>query len=675
MKADFDRRVKEALADKILQGALDQNAIRRQEGSEAAYASLPEVDLLRQQAREIRVRTVTQLDLYLSQFMDQAEKNGYQVHWAENAIEACSLITAIAQEAGASVVAKSKSMVTEELEVNQALESVGLAVIETDLGEFIIQLRGEKPAHIITPAVHLTRQQVAETFTSELKTPYDPDVEKLTNVARRYLRKTFLSAQVGISGVNFGVAESGSLCLVTNEGNGRMVTTLPPVHIAVMGIERLVPTLDDLAIMLELLPRSATGQVISRYVSLLQGPRRPGDPDGARERHLVLVDNGRTAMAQSDLWEALLCIRCGACLNVCPVFREIGGHAYGSVYPGPIGSVVSPGLFGIDEYGHLAKASTLCGACQEVCPIHIDLPGLLLTLRDQKGQRSKGTAMGWIMKFLAWVAESPSLYSWAQRWSSFVGRIFPSQGGWLTTFPPAWRHSRHFPALPVHTFRASYLPADSTDATIARKQKPDVETFPIPRVQPQVQPQDIFQRSLEDADGEIVFCTQDQVAQRIAEFIQSESTEELIAWENESKGLGEILAHLQTLGIEVIHPKDGESADDPDRVELERLEQVRMGLTGAQAGLADSGTIVEQSGKGRSQLASLLPEIHVAVLHSSDIYNNRRQWMAQHGRKLVRESAVVNLITGPSRTADIEMTLTVGVHGPTRLIVFCLTDV
>jgi L-lactate dehydrogenase complex protein LldG len=279
------------------------------------------------------------------------------------------------------------------------------------------------------------------------------------------------------------------------------------------------------------------------------------------------------------------------------------------------------------------------------------------------------------MRFLAWVAESPSIYSLAQRWGSFVGRILPSQGDWLTTFPPAWRRSRHFPALPARSFRRSYRPTDSTDAVLVREQKPDAETFPYPIEKPQIQVQDLFQQSLEEVDGEIVFCTQDKAAPRIAEFIQSESTDELIAWEAESKSLGEILAHLRKLGIEVIQPTDDGPADESDRVELDRLEQVRMGLTGAQAGLADSGTIVVQSGEGRSQLASLLPEIHVAILRSSDIYKNRRDWMAQHGRKMVSESAVVNLITGPSRTADIEMTLTVGVHGPTRLIVFCLTDV
>ncbi|MBI1854677.1 MAG: lactate utilization protein, partial [Chloroflexi bacterium] len=252
-----------------------------------------------------------------------------------------------------------------------------------------MQLRGEKPAHIITPAVHLRRADVGRLFHEKLGIPYTEDIPTLTDTARKVLREVFLAADIGISGVNFGVAETGTLCIVTNEGNGRMVTTMPPVHIALMGMERIVPTLDDLALMLSLLPRSATGQKLSVYTQLIHSPRRAGETDGAQERHLVIIDNGRSRLRNSPLHEALYCIRCGACLNACPVFRELGGHAYvgsdGSIapYPGPIGSVVSPGLLG-ENFVHLAQASSLCGACKDACPVDIDLPKLLTRVRAGK---------------------------------------------------------------------------------------------------------------------------------------------------------------------------------------------------------------------------------------------------------------------------------------------------
>ncbi len=388
MSVTFRQRIRAALANPVLQAALDANAERRQQAFKAAFESLPqERELLRKRAHAVRAETIAHLDSYLEQFIANVQANGIAVHRAADAKQAVQIVLDLVQRAGARTVAKSKSMVSEEIHLNQALEAAGIRPVETDLGEYIVQLRGEPPAHIITPAVHLRRGEVGRTFAEKLGVAYTEDVAVLTRLARQVLRQTFLEAEVGLSGVNFGVAESGTLCLVTNEGNGRMVTTLPPRHIALMGIERLVPTLEDLALMLYLLPRSATGQKLSVYTSLIHGPRRPGEVDGPQERHLILLDNGRSALRASPLAEALYCIRCGACLNACPVFREIGGHAYQgahgaySPYPGPIGSVVSPGLFGVAEFGHLARASSLCGACREVCPVDIDLPKLLLRVR------------------------------------------------------------------------------------------------------------------------------------------------------------------------------------------------------------------------------------------------------------------------------------------------------
>ena len=351
----------------------------------------------------IRADVISHLDEYLVQFIAKVEQNGIIVHRAQDAAEAIRIISEIIGSEP-KLIAKSKSMVTEEIELNHALEAAGHRAVETDLGEYIVQLRGEKPAHIITPAVHLRRHEVGKLFQEKLGIPYTEDIPTLTNTARKVLHEVFLTADVGVSGVNFGVAETGTLCIVTNEGNGRMVTTMPPIHIALMGMERIVPTLEDLALMLSLLPRSATGQKLSVYTQLIHSPRRADETDGARERHLVILDNGRSRLQHSSLSEALYCIRCGACLNACPIFRELSGHAYvgvdGSIapYPGPIGSIVSPGLLGLEQFGHLAQASSLCGACKDICPVDIDLPKLLTRVRagnvNDKPQNKKRNGVG-----------------------------------------------------------------------------------------------------------------------------------------------------------------------------------------------------------------------------------------------------------------------------------------
>ena len=383
----------------------------------------------------MRAEVIENLEGYLEQFTAELEANGVQVHRAEDAAQAVQLILEIAHKSGAKLIAKSKTMVSEEIELNKALEAGGLRVVETDLGEYIVQIRNEPPSHIITPAVHLRRADVGRTFHEVLGIPYTEDIPTMTTAARRALREVFLSAEMGISGVNFGVAESGTLCVVTNEGNGRMVTTLPRVHVALMGMERLVPTLDDLALMLALLPRSATGQKLSVYTNLIQASRRPTDPDGAAERHVILLDNGRSKIRRSRLREILYCIRCGACLNACPVFREIGGHAYvsqagaHSAYPGPVGSVLSPALFGQAEFGQLARASSLCGACKEACPVDIDLPRLLLRVRAGQTEAASlpepnaPAALKLGLRGFSWVAVSPWRFAAAQKLAGWAGRL------------------------------------------------------------------------------------------------------------------------------------------------------------------------------------------------------------------------------------------------------------
>jgi L-lactate dehydrogenase complex protein LldF len=353
-------------------------------------------------------------------------------------------------------------MVTEELELNGFLEEAGVRVVETDLGEYVVQLSHDHPSHIVAPIIHWTKGDVADLFREKLNAKDEEvaDVPEITAFARRMLRQEFLQADMGISGVNFGVASTGSLCLCTNEGNGRLTTTVPRIHVAMMGIERLVPTMADLAVMLQVLGRSATGQKLTVYSNILTGPRRlsmadGGEPDGPEQLHVVLVDNGRSKLLGGELAEILYCIRCGACLNVCPVYQEIGGHAYGSVYPGPVGSVLTPGLRGIADFVDLPNASSLCGACREVCPVRIDIPRMLLKLRDTATHETPTPF--WLrggVQMLGWLAGRPTMFRLAGRLGSFASRMVASDG-WISALPgplAGWTKSRDFPALAKASF-------------------------------------------------------------------------------------------------------------------------------------------------------------------------------------------------------------------------------
>ncbi|MEN8235724.1 MAG: LutB/LldF family L-lactate oxidation iron-sulfur protein, partial [Actinomycetota bacterium] len=344
----------------------------------AAVEAFPAMDAMRDRTREIRLHTLAHLDRYLTEFADAVEALGGHIFFAEDANEANAYVRRVAEAANADLIVKVKSMVTEEIELTAALEGDGREVVETDLGEFIVQIGDDRPSHIVAPVMHLTRYDVGRLFADKLGVPYTDDPTELNQIARTHLRRLFLKADIGISGVNFAVASTGSIAIVTNEGNGRLSTTAPRVHVAVMGMERIVPTPEDLGVMLEVLARSATGQALTTYTNIITGPRRDGDPDGPDELHVVIVDNGRTRVLADEVSEALACIRCGACLNICPVYRAVSGHAYGDVYPGPIGSVLSPVLFGFEGREELPYACTLCGACLEVCPARIDLPGMLL---------------------------------------------------------------------------------------------------------------------------------------------------------------------------------------------------------------------------------------------------------------------------------------------------------
>jgi L-lactate dehydrogenase complex protein LldF len=427
----FDQNAKAALADTHLRGALKNATSLFGERRKAAAASLPNWEDLRSEARAIKDDVLSHLDRYLEEFVRNAESRGAKVHWARDAAEANSIICGLTTECNARIVVKSKSMTTEETHLNAALEAAGMQVVETDLGEYIIQLAEEPPSHIIAPAIHKTRGQIAELFNAELGMPLTDDIARLTSTARATLRDRFAAADAGISGVNFAIAETGTIVIVENEGNIRLTTSLPRVHIAVMGIEKVLPRFADLDVFLKLLPRSGTGQRLTTYQSFITGTKRKPEDEGPGQLHIVLLDNGRSRMlAHPVTRQSLACIRCGACLNACPVYQQVGGHAYGSVYPGPIGAVITPQLMGIQKAAQLPYASSLCGACREVCPVKIDIPRLLLHLRAEisplKGKLSERLAF----KMWAQVMMRPSLYKMSAVMGRIMQRFVPVAKAW-----------------------------------------------------------------------------------------------------------------------------------------------------------------------------------------------------------------------------------------------------
>jgi L-lactate dehydrogenase complex protein LldF len=446
---DFIPASQLALQDAPLQSALARLADTLGRRNKEAWAALPESDALRERARAIKDHTLAELDRYLEQLEASVRRLGGHVHYAADAAEAARIITELVLRHGRKAV-KSKSMTSEEIHLNQALQAAGIEVVETDFGEYIIQVAGHRPSHLVAPALHLRIEEVAQILSRHAGEPLPADAPVLTQFARRTLRQHFATADVGITGVNFAVAETGTVVLVTNEGNGRLTTALPRVHVAVMGMEKVVPTLADLAVFLKVLSRAATGQKLSVYTSWITGPRRPEELDGPEEFHLVVLDNGRSRILAGPLRESLFCIRCGACLNACPVYRTIGGHAYGGVYAGPIGAVLTPLYDGLAVHPHLPHASSLCGACQAACPVKIAIPQMLIQLRSMQ-HAEPGCGGRWerlAYRAWAWLLRRPRLYRLAT-WlaSRTLGRWFAR--GWIRRLPGAlhgWTQSRDFPA-------------------------------------------------------------------------------------------------------------------------------------------------------------------------------------------------------------------------------------
>jgi L-lactate dehydrogenase complex protein LldF len=443
----FRERATKALADPQLQSALTGIKAGWQAGRTRAAARLPEFERLRDLGREIKDHALAHLDLYLEQ--------GGSVHWARDAAEARAVILDICRGAGARTVTKSKSMIAEEIGLNAWLEANGIRPVETDLGEYIIQLRDEPPSHLVGPAVHLTKDQVSDLFVMHHGGARIEEPAALVGEARRILRQRYLEADVGITGANFLVAETGSVITVTNEGNAELTQGLPQTHIVIASLEKVIPTVEDAFTLLRLLARSATGQEFATYTTFMTGPRRPGDLDGPEHFHVVLLDNGRSAMVGGALREMLRCIRCGACMNHCPVYLAAGGHAYGWVYVGPMGSVLTPQFIGIERGHPLPNASTFCGRCEEVCPVRIPLPKLMRYWREVQYRKDlvPPTAR-WGLRLWGLLACNPRFYRLATRWASRLLRLWASRRGRLRWAPLAggWTGTRDLPAPQGATF-------------------------------------------------------------------------------------------------------------------------------------------------------------------------------------------------------------------------------
>jgi len=450
-----------AIADITLQTALDRGTARGVNGRIGAMAETTDPAALRAQGRAARLRALHNLPDLLEKLEANLIAKGVNVLWATDAAECNQLVIDIARDHDVHTIAKGKSMATEEIKLNHALEAAGLEVIETDLGEFVIQLAGEVPSHIVFPILHKTREQVRDLFVDKLHMPPSDDPATLTAAARAYMREQFIRADMGITGANFAIADTGTLAVVSNEGNGRMCATLPRVHVAVVGIEKVIESVEDFATLVQLLTRSATGQKLTSYVQTLGGPAHADDPDGPDFSYVILLDNGRSRIHGTEYAESLACIRCGACLNTCPVYQNVGGHAYGWVYPGPIGAIITPLMDGIHNATPLPHASSLCGSCKSACPVDIDIPDMLLKLRgDLVADGDTPAILTAGIKGWAVAMRSPALYDLSGKAASALTRAMQGSDGQLHHLPAPilghWTENRNFPPFAAQSFHAQW---------------------------------------------------------------------------------------------------------------------------------------------------------------------------------------------------------------------------
>ncbi len=679
-----------AAADKELNRKLDNASARHLEHLAAAKREFAAYESERDLARRIKEESIERLDRLLSELRQRLEARGVKVFFAADAAGARDYILKVAREGGVKRVVKGKSMTTEEIGLNPALEQAGIEAVETDLGEYIVQLRREPPSHIITPAIHLSSEDIGHLFAEKLGMDYSSDPPALTAVARARLRDKFLNAEMGITGVNFAVAETGTLVVVENEGNGRFCITAPDIHVAVMGIEKVIPKFEDLSHFLEILARTATGQRFTAYTSFLGAPRGANELDGPREMHLVILDNGRTRMlADPVMREALYCLRCGACLNVCPVYRHIGGHAYKSAYPGPIGSIVSPGLFGAAAAGHLPFASTLCGACREICPVKIDIPRILLHLRWKMTEG--GEKVAWpqaaarvrtAARWFARAARYPGMVRAAGRLGAVLLKPF-AHDGYLRRMPGpfgAWTRVRDFPAPPANgaglaDSDSGFVTVDRYETVMARIRRglaPGAAQESANHVEPSPPPRTLDADELRaqfiaaaGAVGASVIeaSTAAAAVEKIAAILSNAGADSAAIGAGITIDSAAVTARLSRGGCRIT------TVGGPGATQAalkESLASVDAGIVEADYGIASSGTLVMVADAARPRSLSLLPPINIVMLRAARILPDLAAVLRIVGPQAASAHPIV-MITGPSRTADIEKRIVIGVHGPSQL--------
>jgi L-lactate dehydrogenase complex protein LldF len=658
---DFRTNAAQALSDGALRAAMKNATDTASAKRIEAFSAVPDVNELRNRAGAIRSEVLADIDRYVDQFILNAEASGATVHQAANARSAQDIVVGLLNRGNVRRVVKSKSMISEEIHLNARLEHEGITVIETDLGEYIIQMAGETPSHITAPAIHKTRQQVGELFAEKLGCQYTDDPYKLTKVARETLRREFLGAGAGITGANFAVAETGSIVLFTNEGNGRMVTGFPPLHIAVFSIEKIIPQLTDLAIFSQLLPRSATGQTMTSYLTVLSGTRKPDEVIGPDEVHIVLLDNGRRRILQSECRDILKCIRCGACLNVCPVYRVVGGHSYGSTYSGPMGIVLTTLLEGMDRAGPLLDATTLCGACADACPVKVPLKDLLTTLRSTRAQKGLcGLAERSAMAAFGTVASSPFLYDLSQRLLPPLWGILSRVGGStiINRLPQPAKYPFRKRSAQIFAQRnglerksgpkAGERKSDRSELTPANEKfshRPET-ALPAKRHRSDVEPYDPVSLFLENAGKAGAKTIRLAGIEQVEELVRELSTEP-----------GNFFCSRLTDNERAVRIPEERTTQDYSLAAI-AIEEV----SGA---IAESGTIICSASGGRALQANMLPEHHVALVSKEKIFPTIEAFLASTDTL----PSTLTFITGPSRTADIEKKLVIGVHGPERLTV------
>ena len=698
MNTTFNKRANSALVNIPLQEALHAATGKFANQRAQAFESTAAPLALRAKAREIRRNTFDEIDNHLETLFESLQNLGVHIHTAPDADSAKRIVLEIARKHGVETVVKSKSMASEEIHLNQALEEAGVTPYETDLGEWILQLANETPSHLVAPAIHKTLKQVQDLFREKVDPNAGSDPQELTSIARKKLRTEFMRAGMGISGVNFAVAETGTLCLVTNEGNGRLVTTLPKVHVAIMGFEKVVPTLRDTLTLLSVLPRSATGQKLTSYFTMLTGPRRENESDGPNEVHLLLLDGGRSRHLGTPFQEAFHCIRCGACQNACPVFQTVGGHTYDSVYGGPIGSILSPMLRGLDVSGELPAASSLCGACMDACPVFVDIPRMLLEMREARTVKKNNALMErFSFRLLGMAMRKPFVWETGFKVGSVFSRFLNAKAAaWLPGPLGAWAQGRELPRIAKKSFRARWREkkrrvADtlSTTQEISRTDSPDAfvekthHTLELAHglshghfestvgPLPEISVPDAAARFATEFEAVANPVHRPNAADDIREYVLNLAAK----WKEYpvaiSDGLPiDVVNWLVEEGFDVVSPSnDGDNRD--------AIARCGIGITGCDWAIAETGSIVLLSGLGHPRLHSLLPETHLALIPEKNILPHISSLGPELERILKQEEAspsCVNIITGPSRSADIALTLIKGVHGPRDVFAIIIPD-